>query len=56
MLVGAVVLAKLEDGSHPEAGFTAMMEAARSLPEDRKLFGRVDVKTTAEATTNTTNE
>ena len=39
MLVGAVVLARLEDGSYPEAEFTAMMDAALSRPEDRKLFG-----------------
>ena len=39
VLVGAVVLAKLEDGSYPEAEFTARMDAALSRAEDRKLFG-----------------
>jgi len=39
VLVGAVVLAKLEDGTYPEAEFTAMMEAALLRSEDRKLFG-----------------
>lgn len=39
ILVGAVVLAKLEGGSYPEAAFTAMMDAALTRNEDRKLFG-----------------
>jgi hypothetical protein len=39
VLVGAVVLAKLEEGSYPEADFTAMMDAALTRPEDRNLFG-----------------
>lgn len=38
VLVG-VVLAKLEDGSYPETEFTAMMDAALTRAEDRRLFG-----------------
>ncbi len=58
ILVGAIVLAKLEDGSYPEAEFTAMMETALIRNEDRKLFGLavVDTETTIpkESTSNTT--
>jgi len=39
VLVGAVVLAKLDDGTYPEAEFTAMMDKALTRNEDRKLFG-----------------
>ena len=39
VLVGAVVLAKLEDGTYPETEFTAMMDAALTRAEDRRLFG-----------------
>jgi hypothetical protein len=38
-LVGAVILAKLEDGTYPETEFSAMMDAALTRPEDRRLFG-----------------
>ena len=38
MLVGAVVLAKLDAGEYDEAAFRAMMDAAITKPEDRKLF------------------
>lgn len=48
MLVGAVVLARLEDGTYPEAEFIAMMEAALSRPEDRKLLGLAVVEGTAQ--------
>ena len=48
VLVGAVVLAKLEDGSYPEAEFTVMMEAALSRAEDRKLFGLAVIENTAQ--------
>jgi hypothetical protein len=41
VLVGAVVLAKLEDGTYPETEFTTMMEAALTWAEDRRLFGLV---------------
>ena len=51
VLVGAVVLAKLEDGSYPEAEFTAMMEAALSRAEDRKLFGLAVIENTAQTDT-----
>lgn len=39
VLVGAVMLAKLEEGTYPEAEFTAMIDAALTRAEDRKLFG-----------------
>lgn len=39
VLIGAVVLAKLEEGTYPETEFTAMMDAALTRPEDRRLFG-----------------
>jgi hypothetical protein len=39
VLVGAVILAKLDAGEWPQAEFTAMMDAAISRPEDRQLFG-----------------
>lgn len=39
VLVGAVILAKIEDGTYPESEFTAMMDAALTRPEDRRLFG-----------------
>jgi len=39
VLVGAVVLARLDAGQWPQAEFTAMMDAAISRPEDRRLFG-----------------
>jgi hypothetical protein len=48
VLVGAVVLARLEDGTYPEAEFIAMMEAALSRPEDRKLLGLAVVEGTAQ--------
>lgn len=41
VLVGAVILAKLEDGTYPETEFTAMMDAALTRAEDRRLFGLV---------------
>jgi chromosome segregation ATPase len=41
VLVGAVILAKLEDGTDPETEFSAMMDAALTRAEDRKLFGLV---------------
>ena len=39
VLVRAVVLAKMKDGSYPEAEFNAMIDAALSRAEDHKLFG-----------------
>jgi hypothetical protein len=48
VLVGAVVLARPEDGTYPEAEFIAMMEAALSRPEDRKLMGLAVVESTAQ--------
>jgi hypothetical protein len=39
VLVGAVVLARQEDGTYPEAELTAMMDAALSRPKDRNLLG-----------------
>lgn len=38
-LVGAVILAKLEDGSLEEAVLKAWLKPAISKPEDRALFG-----------------
>jgi hypothetical protein len=51
ILVGAIIFAKFEDGSYPEAEFTAMMDAALSRPEDRKLFGLAVTEETALAST-----
>jgi hypothetical protein len=39
VLAGAVLLAKVEDGSYPESEFKAMMEKALTRNEDRTLFG-----------------
>jgi len=39
ILVGAVVLAKVEDGSLNEAVLKAWLHPAISKPEDRELFG-----------------
>jgi len=38
VLVGAVVLAKLEDGTYPETEFRAMMDTALTKDEDRGAF------------------
>ena len=51
VLVGAVVLAKLEDGSYPESEFTAMMNAALSRSDDRKMFGLAVVEDAAQTGT-----
>jgi phage shock protein A len=39
VLVGAVILARLDAGEWPQAEFTAMRDAAISRAEDRRLFG-----------------
>jgi hypothetical protein len=39
ILVGAVVLAKVEDGSLEEAVLKAWLQPAITKPEDRALFG-----------------
>ena len=50
MLVGAVVLAKLDAGEYDEVAFRAMMDAAITKPEDRKLFDLPMVDDGAQAT------
>ena len=39
ILVGAIVLAKVEQGELPEAKLRAWLEAALQRPDDRELFG-----------------
>lgn len=39
VLVGAVVLARLDAGNYPQPEFTTMMDAALTRREDRLLFG-----------------
>jgi hypothetical protein len=43
ILVGAVVLAKVEKGEFEEAVLKGWMDAAVSRPEDRALFGAFQV-------------
>jgi len=39
ILVGAIVLAKVEQGEFPEARLRSWLEAALQRPDDRELFG-----------------
>ena len=39
ILVGAIVLAKVEQGELPEAKLRSWLEAALTRPDDRRLFG-----------------